>query len=290
MNVTIMGLGLIGSSLAYQLKNSGCRVTACARRRETLDKAQELKIIDYGYLEADMALAVLNVDLIVVALPIELIVDRVIEIDKYLQQKTVVIDVGSTKQYIVEKISGCKLRFVDFIGGHPMAGSDKVGLDNYIKDLFRDKPFIFTYDKIEQKAETLILELCGFLGAKYLKMSAVAHDEAVAGVSHLPYLLAVTLYNVFLMERDKYSKIASSGFKDTSRVAHSDPLWGVSISITNKLNILEKLDKAETIIGEIKKAIVNDNIEKLLSYLNVDKQEISSNKINLVKKLINVYD
>ncbi len=290
MKVAVVGLGLIGSSLALALTQAQVVVKGYARRQETIDKARALHILQEG--STSLQQIVTDVDLVVIALPIEHIPSMVKQIDELLINETLVIDVASVKGYIMQAVSEYSLKKALFVGAHPMAGSEHVGIDYLVKDLFLDKPFIVTYpsDETKTKTQKQLQDFTQIIKAKYMELSAEKHDQMVAAVSHLPYMVAISLYNRYLLDAQELATVASSGFRDTSRVAHSDPLWGLLVAATNKENIVKELTNTIKIMEDIKNKIEKADLLELVKIFNVDKVPIEDSKIDLVKKLINVYD
>ncbi|MEK6557592.1 MAG: prephenate dehydrogenase/arogenate dehydrogenase family protein [Candidatus Margulisiibacteriota bacterium] len=270
LRVCVVGLGLIGGSLAWQLKTAGVFVKGFARNPETLQKAQERGMISESSVE--LAVAVTEVDLVVVALPIESIPEMVHKIDLALTQPTVVMDVGSVKTFIQEQVGALPLTNAIFVGGHPMAGSEKIGIDNAVQTLFVDRPFVVSYpsQEIKSKAKKVVTQLVETLQARYVEMTAQDHDERVAVISHLPYLVSVLVYRRYLEESQKLSEVASTGFRDVTRIAHSDPLWGVTVAQHNSKNLVREIDKFIQELTEVKQEITSHSRQDLLNRFNVD--------------------
>ncbi|MDD5455504.1 MAG: prephenate dehydrogenase/arogenate dehydrogenase family protein [Candidatus Margulisbacteria bacterium] len=288
MKITVVGMGLIGSSLAWQLRNKGIYVKGYARKKETIAQAYKYKLIDEG--STDLKTAVKSVDLIIIALPIEIIPEYIQKIDTFLNKKTLVIDVASVKLFIVDQVKSMQLKKVMFVGAHPMAGSEKTGIANYVKNLFEDKAFIVTYINIKDKKlfEPVLRKLTGLLKARYMVLSAEEHDRTIATISHLPYVVACSLYNRYLQEED-LNRVASTGFRDTTRIAHSDPYWGLLVTLLNKDNLVNGIDEHITQLKKIKTNLKKINIEEIFDFLNIDGIKGDRKKLQLVKKQITDY-
>lgn len=286
MKVCIVGLGLIGSSLAWQLKAKGHTVTGIARRQETLDLAISREVIDMGYVE--VCPSALQVDLVIVALPLELIVSTILQIEGCLSATTIVIDVGSVKTQIMKDLEMRNLIKTIFVGGHPMAGSEKTGIENFQKDLFSGKPFILCYpsDEVRKKAALLLQGFVKEIDARYLELSAIDHDQRVATISHLPYILANTLFNLYLEDEPSLKEVASTGFMDTTRVAHSDPLWGAMVALMNENALIPQIDVVIASLQALKADILKLDPQALLDRLNIDHVNIDPCKIELMKTWI----
>lgn len=290
MRVSVVGLGMIGSSMAWQLRQAEVTVSGYARRQDTIDKALDQGVIDEG--STDLATVVRGADIIVVALPIELIPRMVFQIDALLTRKTLVIDVGSVKTYIMSQIAARPLAHVDFVGGHPMAGSEKSGFEHYVQQLFVGKAFIFTYPNkhIQAIYEGVLKTLAHQLQARYLTMTALDHDRRVSAISHLPYLLSVALYNRYARQKDALSAVASTGFSGMTRIAHSDPLWGLTVAGFNAENVSKDLGEIIESLQKIKYAVDSRDVDFLLTCFNVDHEQMNPEKMNLVKNHICGYD
>lgn len=281
LRVGVIGLGLMGGSLAWQLKTAGCFVKGYARNPETVRKALERGFISEGFVE--IVSTVTHVDIVVVALPIEHIPEMIHQIDLVLTQPTIVVDVGSVKKYILDEVATLKPAKAIFVGGHPMAGSEKTGLDHAIQTLFCDRPFIVCYpdESLKGRAEQPLKQLIEALRAHYIEMTAEDHDERVAVISHLPYLVSVLVYRRYLEEADKLSGVASTGFRDVTRIAHSDPIWGITVAQLNSTNLVHEIDGLIRELTQVKQEINTHAVHSLLKRLNVDEKSVDLPKIFL---------
>lgn len=261
--VTIVGLGLIGGSLGYSIKDRKlASVVGYARREETVKDALEKGIVDRG--TSDLIESIKGSQLIIVCTSIDSVVDIVKEISDYVDPGTIIMDVGSTKHQIVFELNDIMPENVTFIGGHPMAGSDKAGIEAADRHLFDGATFILTpYGHVDNQRLIKINDFIEKLGMEVEYLSPDQHDIAVAAISHLPYLMAATMVNTIAghEEKETFLKVASSGFRDTTRVASSQALWGRNICVTNKDQILE-------MIGNFK-----DNLVYLESIIKLNKDE-----------------
>lgn len=251
--ISIIGVGLIGGSIGLAVKKAGLKaeVVGLTTRRSSLNKALKKKAIDKGTLSLDKA--VNDADLVIIAAPAARVVDIFKKIKPGLKEGAVVTDAASTKKEIVsgiDRLSGSK---VCFVGSHPMAGSEKRGVEFARADLFTDSICIITpTSKTDKKAVSLIKRFWCKLGAKCLELAPGEHDEVVARVSHLPHLVAVSLIRQL---REKDLKFASSGFKDTTRIAEAaENIWA-DICLTNKTQIIKAIDAHINILTALKKHI-----------------------------------
>ncbi|HAR64439.1 MAG: prephenate dehydrogenase [Candidatus Margulisiibacteriota bacterium] len=266
--VTVIGLGLIGGSLAWKIKDKKlARVVGYARREETIKEALDKGIIDEG--TTDLINSIKNSNLIMVCTSIDSVTDIVKEISVYLRSDAIVVDVGSTKKKIVYELSNSLPEGVTFIGGHPMAGSEKSGIDAADKNLFDGAKFILTPYKTPDNQK--IIKLNYFiekLGMKIEYLSPDEHDLAVAAISHLPYLMAATLVNTIGTHENSaiFLRVAASGFKDTTRVSSSPSLWGKDVCVTNKDQILLMINAFKDNLNYMESLIKLNKEKELLDY------------------------
>lgn len=259
--VAIIGVGLIGGSLGKALKEKKLvkEVIGIGRNELHLKKALKEKAVDkitFDYKE------VKNADLIALCLPIQQIIEFGKKILPYLQKSAIVIDVGSTKKEIVSFFSR---KNVCFVGCHPMAGSEKVGVENAKADLFNHQPCIITPIKTtNQKSLKIIKKLWEQLGADVILLTPFIHDYLVGAISHLPHIVATTLVNVVKdISTQEIKKIIGKGFIDTTRIASSSSILWTDICFSNKKQILKLIDLMILKLNEIKEFIENENYEKL---------------------------
>jgi prephenate dehydrogenase len=261
--VSIIGVGLIGGSFALALKNKGLadKIIGYGKNEERLKRAKNLAIINqFTTSLKDAALA----DLIVLATPLGVFEKIVSDLAEFLKKGTVVIDVGSVKEWVVERIEKILPSGVHFVGTHPIAGSDKTGFEYARAELFEGAKVIITPT---EKTDKLILEKVSKLwkevGADVEFMSAKEHDRVYALMSHLPHLISFCMVNAVMEIDKKLINYAGSGFKSFTRIAKSSPeLWG-DIFILNSDNILKCLSIFCDQVEEIKKLIKERNLDEL---------------------------
>ncbi len=261
--VTIVGVGLIGGSLGLALKEKRIakKIIGVGRREEPLKVALDRNEVDE--VTTDLASGVKDADLVVIATPLELTVETFKKIAPHLKKECVVTDVGSVKGPIVDSI---KEPF--FIGGHPLAGSEKRGPQSARVDLFKEATVVLTpIEKTDEKALTLVKGMWQDLGAKVLFLSPEVHDELVAFTSHLPHILAISLTNLIGELAEKEERILSlmgEGFRDTTRIAASPPSMWKEICLTNREEVLSAIKKFKEILSEIEEALSKEEGDKLL--------------------------
>ena len=234
--VTIVGLGLLGGSLGLAMTKRGLakQVYGLARREETVQEALEKGAIDKGSTNLDEAVS--GSELIILCTNISVIKDYMEKLSSYDLRKTLVTDVGSTKQELVQLAKKLGLQF---IGSHPMTGSEQSGLAFAREDLFQDKLCFVTSDFLfNQDFYKKLTDLWTKVGAVVKETDSKTHDKIVASISHLPHVVAATLVNSVPPADMEF---AAEGFKDTTRVAAGHPKMWADICTTNKKSLLESI-------------------------------------------------
>ena len=247
--VVVIGIGLIGSSLARVIKRDGLaeKVVAVDKNPEFLQQALDLGVADEVYAEIKDALE--DADLIVLATPVGVYGELTREIVKYAKPETIITDVGSVKKFAVaeiEKNVGDKNVIV--VGGHPVAGTEKSGPEAGFAELFTGRWCILTPgEKSQPQAVEKVAEMWKSAGMKIDTMSVEHHDKVMAAVSHLPHLIAFSIVGTVAdlegYEQQEIIKYSASGFRDFTRIAGSDPTMWRDILLTNKETILELIQR-----------------------------------------------
>jgi len=267
--VCIVGLGLIGGSLALSLRRSGAvsHLTGVSRP-ETLAAAESLGALDDGFGYEDLEKAAAECDLVVLATPIKRILSLLETLGRFdLPEGLIVSDVGSTKGLIVEAARRSLPEGVLFIGGHPMAGSEKSGIGAADPFLFQNAIYVLCPGKnVSREAAEELGGLLEKTGARVMVMEAAVHDRTVAAVSHLPQFVAVALVD-FAARRDAAGchalKLAAGGFRDMTRIASSPfAVWG-DIVETNTDSIREALKEFADSLSAIADDLDPARLEKL---------------------------
>jgi prephenate dehydrogenase len=246
--IAILGLGLLGGSWGRALKRRGFagRVVGCARRAETVDQALATEVIDEGF--GDLAAAVRDADLVVLATPVGVILDQLPRLRPHLSPRALVTDVGSTKRVICERAAELYAGEPLFLGGHPMAGKERSGLENADARLFENARYVLTPLKPEHLTDDRVKAfraLVEAFGARPIVTDAAAHDLAVAFLSHLPQLVSSALASAI---EEKHAaealalELAASGFRSVTRLAESPYAVWRDICLTNSENIRAALD------------------------------------------------
>jgi len=261
--ITIIGVGLIGGSLAKDIKKKKLcnKLVGFFRNKHKLDKAIREKIVDIGC--PDLRESVKHSDLIILALPVNQIMRVLFEIRNEVNDKTIIMDVGSTKNTITRIADKLGLNFV---GTHPVAGSEKKGIDFSAERLFDNSKVIITpTKKTNKKAILKIKALWKKLNANVVVLSPQRHDKILSFTSHLPHLVSFALINSI---PSKFLPFGASGLKDTTRIAMSDAEIWSDIFLNNKellksLDVLQKeLTKMDRLIKINKKSGLVKNLNK----------------------------
>ena len=245
--IAILGLGLIGGSLAaaFKRKKIGAEIVGIDQTA-IVEKALGKGLIDVGHEIASFRRGVRDADLVILSIPVRVILQVLPEIGAQVQDGTIITDVGSTKQEIVNKALGCLPEGVFFVGGHPMTGSEKNGLDHADPLLFENAVYVLTEnDRVPSQSLSRLTGLIESIGAKIIFLTPELHDRIAATVSHLPQLLALTLmkYASEMNEENRaYLKLAAGGFRDMTRIASSPYSMWADIFQTNEKNVVEAID------------------------------------------------
>ncbi len=234
-HLAIVGLGLMGGSLALAMRAHSDRISGIDQDESACAYALERGMVDCA--TDDLYEGVNRADVVILAAPVRVIVEMLnMRIGSYLRSNTLVIDIGSTKQDIVDAMASLPIG-VNAVGGHPMTGKENGGIEESDETLYRGRPFVLCPSRRTTPAALLhALAFVETLGALPIEMEAQRHDQIVAGISHLPYLLSATLVaTVANQARDDaaYWELAAGGFRDTSRLAASDVTMMGDILSTN---------------------------------------------------------
>jgi arogenate dehydrogenase (NADP+) len=259
MNIGILGLGLIGGSLGFDLRSQGHHILGVSRRESTCQKAVAIGSVDKASVDLSLLAAA---EVVFICTPLALIVPQLEQTIAHLSTATVVTDVGSAKAQIVKAISPL---WDNFIGGHPMAGRTDSGIEAAQRNLFVDKPYVLTpIATTPTSAITVVEEIVRSLGANIYYCQPEQHDRAVSWISHLPVMVSSSLIAACLNETDPdvlelAQKLASSGFRDTSRVGGGNPELGVMMARYNRHALLRSLQQYRHNLDELTNLIEQEN-------------------------------
>ena len=241
MNIGIVGLGLIGGSLGLDLRARGYQVFGVSRRSSTSEVAIARGVVD----DAGVDLALLaKAEVVFICTPLAAMVSTVEQLIPYLCAGTVLTDVGSVKAPVVEAIAPL---WPNFVGGHPMAGKADSGIEAAVPDLFALKPYVLTpVATTPAAAVTIVEKIARSLRANVYYCHPNDHDRAVSWISHLPVMVSAGLIAACISETDPgvlalAQQLASSGFRDTSRVGGGNPELGVMMARYNRRELLLSL-------------------------------------------------
>lgn len=263
----IIGVGLIGGSLARALRETGCveHIIGCGRNRPHLQRAQALGVID-DY-DTDPAKAVRNADMVVVAVPLGAMEACFTAMKSSLSDKTVITDVGSAKQHVINVVKNVFGNLpAKFIPGHPIAGTEKSGVDASFAQLFSQRRVILTpYTECDANAVQLVQQMWQQCGAQVITMDAKHHDEVLAATSHLPHMLAYALVDTLarMQDRREIFAYAAGGFRDFTRIASSDPQMWHDICLANRDALAQMLDAYILDLQRLQQAIQQQDGEYL---------------------------
>lgn len=266
--VAIIGLGLIGGSLARAARVEGLfkDVVGIGRNEENLKKGIKLGVIDS--FTTSVIEGVSDVELVVVATPSGVIVETIKKIVPYLPIGCIITDVGSVKEAIVKGVEAFIPDDICFVGGHPIAGKEKSGIDAADPSLFVGHKCILTPSSGTNKnALDRVKTMWERVGCNVVLADMIKHDEIFAAVSHLPHIVAFSLMNAIIGMKDSKDKLSYSagGLRDFTRIAASDAIMWRDISLMNRDNILDSLACFQLSLDKIKMAIAEKDSERLVS-------------------------
>ena len=272
----IIGVGLIGGSLVRALRQQhACEhVIGCSRREEHLQRAVELGVIDEYTTDIEQAAS--GADMIVVSVPLRAMPAVFASIDKVVSADAVITDVGSSKASVVEAArAGLQKNIARFVPGHPIAGTEKSGVDASFPELFNDRKVILT--PLQENAADSIKRvrlMWEQAGATVLEMAIDHHDEVLAATSHLPHVLAFSLVDSLskMSDRDEIFQYAAGGFRDFTRIASSDPVMWRDICIENSDAILSMMDRYIADLDVLRKAIADGDLDTVEATFRRSKQ------------------
>ena len=274
--VAIIGVGLIGGSLARAMRAAGLagEIVGCGRDAAHLEQARELGVIDRG--ETDPARAVAKADLVVLAMPVGAMPAVLAAIAPALADDAIVTDAGSTKASVIAAAeSAFGYMPANFVPGHPVAGTEQSGVAASFAELFRGRRTILTpTDATDAQALERVRALWTAVGAQVSQMSAAHHDEVLAATSHLPHLLAYALVDTLaaMAENREIFEYAAGGFADFTRIASSSPTMWTDICCANEDALLAALDQYLARLHDLRAAIGGDDRDALQACFTRAKQ------------------
>ena len=267
MKIGIVGLGLIGGSLGLDLTKQGYEVIGVSRQQSTCDIALQKQIV----CEASCDLSTLaQTDLIFVCTPIASILPMIERIIPHLYHHTIITDVGSVKGAIVNEATQI---WSNFVGSHPMAGTANQGIQAAQFNLFQGAPCVITpLPETKPEAVTKVTQIWQTVGCKIYRSHPKIHDQAVAWISHLPVMISANLIDSCIQHQDQEvvelaKHLASSGFRDTSRVGGGNVELGLMMAQYNRQQLLDSLRAYQSNLEQIISYIDQENWQDLQSVL-----------------------
>ena len=272
--ITIIGVGLIGGSLAKAIKENNLAkvVFGYGRDLNRLEKAKKANVIDQ--FSTNLKDAINDSDIVIIATPVGSFKEILIEIKPFLTSKIVISDVGSTKTNIALIVSQTLGDYSNyFIPAHPIAGKEKSGFEASESNLFNNRKVIITpLETSSPDSISLIQKMWEGTGADVDFMSPESHDELLGMTSHLPHMLAFSLVNYLISKNPSASIYAAGGFKDFSRIASGDAVMWRDICIQNKDQIISHIKGYQKTLDSLVDAIENENSDELdLLFTNAKK-------------------
>jgi len=266
--VCIVGCGLIGSSLARAIKkNNLAETVVSSNRSEDINrKVIELNIVDHS--SQDVKKMADGSDLIVIATPLSSYEDVILKIKNSLGNGTILTDVGSVKENVINLVEKNLPKNVSWIPSHPIAGTEESGPEAGSAELFKNRWCILTPSKTaNQKDINLLKKFWEKMGSKVDIMDASQHDYILTITSHIPHLIAYNIVNTTLSIQDEKKsdivKYSAGGLRDFTRIASSNPIMWRDIFIQNKNNTSKIIDKFIENLKDLKKDIENEDGKKL---------------------------
>jgi len=261
--IAIIGLGLMGGSLALALKGKCAELLAVVHRSSTREQALRLNIISQA--DEDPAKILPQADVIILSTPVPAILEWLARLPEYMPQRCVVIDMGSSKQIIVQAMDKLPERF-EALGGHPICGKENLSLDNAEAALYYNAPFVLTPPAhISVRASAAALQIIYAIGARPVWLDAVTHDHLLAYTSHLPFLLASALA---MTAPDEAAPLVGPGFNSTSRLASTPSSMMLGIMQTNRDNVLEAISIFRNNLDALEQAIRSQDSGNLVEILD----------------------
>lgn len=287
--LVIIGVGLIGGSFAQALRRAGLvkHITGIGRSPENMQCALELGIIDEQ--TGDFAAALSGADFVLLAVPVKQAARVLQQIAPYLEDRTVISDVGSTKQNVVNAARAYLGKHISrFIPAHPIAGTEFSGAEAAFPDLFQDKPVILTpLQENDQQAIVHVAALWRYCGARVSSMRPERHDQILAAISHLPHMLAFSLMqhiqtqSLTLSEGNPLEllRLAGSSLNGMTRIAASSPEMWRDICLDNRTALLAQIEAYQLELSKLQQILTDHDseaLEKLFSEARITRRNWSA--------------
>ena len=268
--VAFIGMGLINSSLARDLKIKKFYLSSSAysRKISTLKKIKKLKLVDFA--SSNVEKIIKEADIIIVGIPVAAYQEVFKKICNHIKPGVIITDVGSVKKEVINSVKKYIPKNVDFVPGHPIAGTEKSGPESGFAGLFKNGWCILTPNKNTSKNSVKIIKyMWQLVGMKVDIMDSNYHDEVLAITSHIPHIIAYsivgTVANLQTTIKKEVIKYAASGFRDFTRIAASDPIMWRDIILYNRQSILKMLNLFKKDLSKLEYAIENNDDNFLLN-------------------------
>lgn len=274
--LAIVGVGLIGGSLALGLKAAGVvgRVVGIGRGQANLETALAYGIVDE--ITRDVAAGVEGADLVFLATPVCSLGTVAGQMMPHLKPGAILTDGGSVKQAVIDAIEPQLRDDVHFVPGHPVAGTENSGAEAAFASLYQDRRCILTpTGRTDPAALAQVVRMWEIVGSQVEMMDVEKHDRVLAAISHLPHMVAYALVNS-VGAYDRYDenilKYSAGGFRDFTRIASSDPTMWSDIAQTNRQALVEMMDQFETFFAELKEDVAKGDGERLYEFFRRSKK------------------
>lgn len=291
--VGFIGLGLIGGSIAKKMKSNHptTQIIATSHHKETIEEAHQIGLIENNALLPLSAFS--DCDLIFLCAPVQNNIQYLRELKDIIKSDCYITDVGSTKTEMHEEVIRLGLE-KNFIGGHPMTGSEKTGISNASDRLLENAYYIITPTAVTPNEDIdAFRDFVSSVGSIPLIMDYKTHDYSTAAISHLPHMIAFTLVNLVQNADDSnetMKTIAAGGFKDITRIASSSPVMWQSICSSNQEPIIKLMDRYVEMFTDLRNQIANNNEKALLESFQSAKDYRDSFAVRRVKSADRYYE
>ena len=281
--IAILGPGLLGGSLALAIRqfSPGTKVHLWARRSTVVEEVQRRELADVA--STDLSNVLAEADLVILATPVGIMeeLSRAILDVGGMTADCIITDVGSVKQPVMEVFAEVFGKSgIRSLGSHPMAGSEKIGIEHARADLFEGAPCVITpCAGTEGDSKEAVKKLQGFwqaIGMKTCSMEPGEHDRLVARISHLPHLVAAAIVGVAFCDGEKAVSLAGTGFLDSTRIAAGSPEMWTEILLENRIGVMSELKQLQSKLGETLAFLEDMNERELMRFLSEAKERRDS--------------
>lgn len=274
--LAVVGVGLIGGSLALALKEAGAvgHVVGIGRGLPNLETALKLGVVDS--ITQNLADGVAGADVVFLATPVQSLGSVAEQAMPYLKPGAIITDGGSVKQAVIDAVEPHLRADVHFVPGHPIAGTENSGAEAAFATLYRDRRCILTpTERTADEALERIRRMWQIVGSQVVVMAVDKHDRVLAAISHLPHMVAYALVNA-VGAYDRYDEnvleYSAGGFRDFTRIASSDPTMWRDIALTNREALIEMMEQFETFFAELKEDVASGSADRLFEFFRRSKQ------------------